>query len=234
MKTAIVDSRVTSEEVENLKKLDFNIVYCEPCKSLYPAVCGHPDMQLAIIDNNNIVIHKHMNNKIIQQLSSLGLNLIFSENELKENYPQDIILNSLIMGDIFIHKINSTDPVLLKMVKDKKLIDVKQGYTKCSTAVLGEKAAITSDLGIAVALTGEGVDVLTVPPGDIDLPGLNYGFIGGSCGLIDKSRLAFFGDLEHYAYGSQVLKFLQKHDIKPVYLKSGRLIDRGTLFCINS
>jgi hypothetical protein len=234
MKTAIVDFRITSEEVESLKNLGLNIIYCQPCHSLYESVCGHPDMQLTIIDNKNIVIHNHMDKKTIELLTLLGITLIYSEKELNENYPQDIILNSLDIGDIFIHKINSTDPALLRMVKNKKNLNVKQGYTKCSTAVLSNKAAITSDLGIASALRKEGVDVLTIPPGDIDLPGLNYGFIGGTCGLIDESRLAFFGELEHYMHGSKVLSFLEKHNVTPVYLKKGRLIDRGTLFCINS
>jgi predicted Fe-Mo cluster-binding NifX family protein len=234
MKTVIVDFRITPEESESLKKLGLDIILCQPCRELYPSLCGHPDMQLTIIDNKNIVVHKHMDEKMIQQLSSLGVNLINSNSELNENYPQDIILNSLIMGDIFIHKINTTDPVLLKMVKEKKLINVKQGYTKCSTAVLHDKAAVTSDLGIAEVLRKEGVDVLLIPSGDIDLPGLNYGFIGGACGLIDEGRLAFFGELNHYAYGSQVLAFLEKHHIEPVYLKRGRLVDRGTLFCIST
>lgn len=234
MKTAIVDFRITTEETDNLKKLGFNIILCPPCSALYPAVCGHPDMQLTLIDDKAIVIQKGMDDKTIKDLSSLPINLIYSHHELNENYPQDIILNSLIMGDIFIHKIKSTDPALLRMVKDKKHINVSQGYTKCSTAVLNDNGAITSDLGIANALRAAEIDVLIVPPGDIELPGLNYGFIGGTCGLVDNLTIAFFGELEHYTYGSQVLSFLKKHNIQPVYLKKGKLTDRGTLFCINS
>lgn len=234
LRTVIVDYRITAEETENLSKLGLNIILCPPCAKLYPAVSGHPDMQLTIINDKNIVIQKRIDKKMLRQLSCFSINLIYSSNELNENYPQDIILNSLIMGDIFIHKISATDPALMDMVKDKKHINVNQGYTKCSTAVINERAAITSDLGIAAALRNEGIDVLTIPPGDIELPGLNYGFIGGACGLLDESKLAFFGDLQYYAYGTQVLSFLEKYNVEPIYLKKGKLTDRGTLFCINS
>ncbi len=77
------------------------------------------------------------------------------------------------------------------------------------------------------------IDVLLLPPGDIILPGLDYGFIGGTCGLLDNNTLAFYGNLNMYKYGDKVLNFLKKHNVKPIFLSRGKLIDRGSIFCID-
>ena len=53
-------------------------------------------------------------------------------------------------------------------------------------AVVSNKAIITSDKVIAHEAKKVDLDVLLIPPGDIILPGLDYGFIGGCCGLIEK------------------------------------------------
>lgn len=232
MLTAIVDYRITEEEVSNLEKLGLRVLACPPCKSLYASVNGHPDMQLAYPGNKKIIIQKEMDPSFLKNKAFEGFEIILSNSGLTEIYPQDIILNSLILGYRFVHKLKNTDAALLHVIKGMELINVNQGYTKCSTAIVNENAAITSDKGISSALADTGVDVLLVPPGDIDLPGLNYGFIGGTCGLIDRGCLAFFGELTHYAYGNEVLEFLKKHKVTPVYLKKGRLNDRGTLYCI--
>ncbi|WML35860.1 DUF6873 family GME fold protein [Clostridium sp. OS1-26] len=234
MKYAIIDYRTSEEEICNLKKLGCDVLVCPQSPILYEAVCGHPDMLLHIINQKNIVVHKDMNNGFINLLKNLGLSVTFSENSLGSTYPYDIILNSVNLPNLFIHNIKYTDPKLLEMVNVKKLINVKQGYAKCSTAIVSQNAAMTSDTTIAKSLSKENIDVLLLPPGDILLPGLNYGFIGGCCGLLDKNLLAFYGDLNYYAYGKEVSYFLKKHNIEPIFLRKHKLIDRGSLFVIET
>ena len=116
--------------------------------------------------------------------------------------------------------------------KDKTLINVKQGYTKCSCLPVSKKALITSDIGIYKTLLKYDFDILLVPPGDIILEGLNYGFIGGTGGLIENNKMVFFGSLEHYTYGSEVKAFLKKYNVTPIYLSDNKLYDRGSIFVI--
>lgn len=234
MKYAIVDYRTSKEEILNLKKLGCEVLVCPPSSILYEAVCGHPDMLLHIVNSKNIIVQKDMDTGFIDTLKNLQLHITFSENNLGSTYPYDIILNSVNLPNLFIHNIKYTDPKLLEMVNDKKIINVKQGYTKCSTAIVSQNAAMTSDTTIANVLSRENIDVLLLPSGDILLPGLNYGFIGGCCGLLDKKLLAFYGDLNYYAYGKEVMEFLKKHSVEPVFLKKGKLIDRGSLFIIEN
>jgi hypothetical protein len=232
MLTAVVDYRISEEEVNTLNILGYNTLLCPPCKRLYTAICGHPDIQMSLTDKANVIVHKNMEKSFVDHLLKLNVKVHKSFYSLEENYPQDIILNSLILGDIFVHKLNSSDPNLLELVAEKALINVNQGYTKCSTAIVSTKAIITSDHSIIKALKHKDINILYVPPGDIELPGLNHGFIGGTCGLLDYNHLGFFGELSRYKYGNEVLDFLRRHGVTPVYLRKGKLIDRGTLFVI--
>ena len=229
MKHVIVDFRIHKEEKECLVSMGYHLLVCPYSNLLYETVCGHPDM-LMHITGNNIIVHQNMNNEFIQHLLSLNYNVYKSSSVLKSKYPYNIGLNSLSIGNLFVHSINFTDTNLLSLVKNKKLVNVKQGYTKCSTCIVNNHAVITSDVSIAKALNVEGIDVLLIPPGDIRLPGLNYGFIGGAAGLIDDNLLAFYGHLDYYLHGKEVLSFLNKHRVEPVFLRNGKLIDRGSIF----
>lgn len=232
MKNVLVDFRISEMEKENLYKLDYIPLEVPPSSLLYEAVCGHPDMLLHIADNNNIIVHKDMPIFFINELKNLNYNLLLTEQSLKDNYPYDICLNALNLGGIFLHYLKYTDLNLKKIISSKKLLNVKQGYTKCSTAIINKSAVMTSDKGIYECLISEGIDVLYLPPGYIELPGLNYGFIGGCCGRLDEGTLGFYGNLNNYLYKKEVLKFLIKYDVKPVSLGNGNLIDRGSLFTL--
>jgi len=227
-KNLIIDFRIDKGEKEYLITLGYNLLICPPSNLIYDAVCGHPDMLMHIC-GNNIVVHKDMHDEFILELASYNYNVYKSKLSLKAEYPYDVSLNALSLGNLFVHSINFTDTSLLSFLKYKKLINVKQGYTKCSTCIVNDHAIITSDVSIANTLAPLKIDVLLLPPGDILLPGLSYGFIGGTTGLIEDNVLAFYGHLDYYLYGKEVLGFLKKHRVEPVFLRNGKLIDRGSV-----
>ena len=231
MRTIFVDYRISEEEFENLNYYNLRIIKCPKNNNVYEAISGHPDIQLHLVDKKTVVVHKNMEIDFIKELESYGYYVICTENVLNEKYPKDIILNALTIDNYFIHNLIYTDPILLALIKRRKLhlLNVNQGYTKCSSAIINSKAVITSDKGIANILIENAFDVLLLPPGDIELPGLNYGFIGGTCGLISNSKIAFYGNLEKYLYEYQVKDFLYKHEVEAVYLSKGKLVDRGSI-----
>ncbi|MCH3962829.1 MAG: hypothetical protein LKE46_01000 [Clostridium sp.] len=231
MKYAIIDFRTSIEEKENLIKLGAEIIICPPCRELYGEVCGHPDMLLHFIDKHTAVVHRNIDKSFIKKLENIGIDVLLSECKLTDRYPEDIILNALDLPELFVHNLKYTDHVLLNNIKNKKLINVNQGYTKCSSAIIGKNAVVTSDTGIYTALLEENVNLLQIPYGDILLPNFDYGFIGGCCGSFDDC-VVFFGDLSYYSYGEKMLAFLKKHNMKPVFLRKGKLIDRGSIFFI--
>jgi hypothetical protein len=232
MKIVFVDSRIKNDEENNLSRLGYKILKCPPSSDLYYAVSGHPDMLMFIVSSKKIIVHKNMQNEFKAKLKRLNIDVILSQNTLKDTYPEDIILNGVSISNYFVHKLNNTDTILLENIKDKILVNVNQGYTKCSTAIVSETSIMTSDKKIAETFRNSNMDVLYLPPGDIVLPGLNYGFIGGCCSLLEKNLMVFYGDLSNYKYGFEVLKFLKKHFVEPYYLSTRKLIDRGSIFKI--
>lgn len=229
MKFAFVDYRISNEERLNLSFLGCKVIPCDPCENLYPAISGHPDILMHLLGSNKLILHKGASDTFEEHLLKLQFKVVRSSQTLQSEYPYDILLNAVNTEFFFLHLLKSTDKLLLNEVKHKKLIDVKQGYTKCSTVVLPCNAFITSDKSIYSALIAENADVLLLPPGDILLPGLEYGFIGGTCGLINNSILAFYGNLDYYPHKDLILDFLKKHKIEVRYLYNGPLIDRGSI-----
>lgn len=229
-----VDYRISNEELNNLIKLNIEPIIVPKCPNVYEAIDGHVDIQLHVINKaeKKIIIQKDISKEFLNSLSKKGIQYILSKESLGYKYPKDIIINALSTDEVFIHNLNHTDKNLIDLQHKKKLINVKQGYTKCSILPLREDTFITSDKGIYNRLIEENFNILLVPSGDILLPPLNYGFIGGVGGMISENKLALFGELNSYEYGNEVYNFLYKHDIEPIYLKKGKLVDRGSLICI--
>lgn len=229
-----VDYRTTSAEINALKNLNFDIIKIPKDENLYTAINGHVDIQLNILDkrHSTIIINKNIPKSFKDELSCKNINFIESNNTLSYEYPNNIALNAYITDNYLIHNLKFTDKKILEFCKNKKLINVKQGYSKCSILPLREKVIITNDKGIYNTLIKENFDILLLPFGDIELSGLNYGFIGGTGGMISDECIAFFGSLENYTFGDDVKKFLYKYDIKPIYLNNGKLIDRGSLLVL--
>ncbi|NRT70731.1 DUF6873 family GME fold protein [Clostridium beijerinckii] len=230
-----VDYRITKEELLSLSKLDLKPILVPKCNDVYDAITGHPDIQLNVLKNdsfNKIIIQRNISEKFKEILKLNDINYIVSKNTLSNTYPNDIILNSLILENYFIHTLKYSDENLLNSQNSKIHIDVPQGYTKCSILPVREKALITSDKGIFNSLKNYDFDILLLPPGDILLPSLNYGFIGGVGGMVSNNKMAFFGDLDSYTWGDQIKKFLFKYDVLPIALRKGKLIDRGSLFTL--
>ena len=233
MKIAFVDERIDVEELKNLNSLNIKVIKVPKTNLTYDAVSGHPDILMHIF-NNKIILHRDIDAAFLHNLESLNLNISLSQKSIGYKYPNNIILNGVSTSEFFIHNTKYTDGKLLTLIGNNTVINVPQGYTKCSTAVVSNKAIMTSDTVIAESMKKFGFDVLLLPPGDILLPGLDYGFIGGTCGLIDEKTLCFYGSLDNYKYGKDVITFLEKHNVKPIYLSDGKLVDRGSILVVDT
>ncbi|WP_139904344.1 DUF6873 family GME fold protein [Clostridium thermarum] len=233
MNCCIVDCRISESESLALSKLGLTALLCPRHSNLYAAISSHPDIQIFVHNKKHLIVQKKLDPLFINQFLELGIEVTLSEAELTSEYPHDIILNCFRLGDLFVHNLKYTDNKILEALDSTtKKIHVKQGYTKCSTAIVNEGAVITNDIGIAKALTTEKIDVLYLPHGDIVLEEMNYGFIGGCCGLLDEKNIAFFGSLDKYIYGKEIKDFLRKHKVEYHYLMDEKLTDRGSLLMI--
>lgn len=230
-----IDYRTTKEETDNIEKLGLQYIKVPKCSLVHHAIDGHVDIQMNILDKakRKIIIHKDIDLSFINELDKLNIDYVFSDKSLNTDYPKDIILNYLSINNLFVHSTKYTDKAVFNNINAQKIINVKQGYTKCSVLPINDNAVITSDKIIAKKLSENNIDVLMIPPKDILLPGMNYGFIGGVGGLISANKLALFGQLSEYCFGNEVYNFLYKYDVEPIYLKKGKLIDRGSIFYLD-
>ena len=109
------------------------------------------------------------------------------------------------------------------------IINVNQGYTKCSICVLTEKAIITDDESVYKSTQNFFDDVLLISKGSIRLETKDYGFIGGATGKLAKNIIAFNGRVDSHADHNIIIDILNKYSIVPLELISASLEDIGSI-----
>ncbi len=189
---------------------------------------SHPDLVISIIDNT-LIVDEYANIEILKQLNALGVPYVLGTSRLTAAYPNDIAYNAVITRDYLIHNFNHTNPLLLQhsMNSGKKLIFVKQGYSKCSTVVVNDITIITSDQGIHQASKAE-MNTLLIQPGYVLLEGHDYGFLGGASGRFEDSVI-FHGDLSEHPDFEKIVSFVEASNKEVIYFKEFPLTDIGSI-----
>ena len=109
------------------------------------------------------------------------------------------------------------------------LIDVRQGYTKCSTVVVDENSIITYDEGIVKACAPyRDLDVLQIAPGFVRLDGFDTGFIGGASGRVGN-EIIFNGDLFSHPDFNSIVSFIEKRGLVCRWFADYKLTDIGSI-----
>lgn len=190
------------------------------------SVSLHADMAALHLGGNMIIIDKSQT-QLKSELEQLGFVVYEISAAIKGKYPDDVRLNFTLVGDCAVGNFKHADPVLLKQINNKKRIFVRQGYCKCSTLIVNEKAIITDDEGIFSKMRENGFDALLISKGDIFLQGHDYGFIGGASGKISKDTVVFFGDITFHRDFEKINAFLSKYGCRYVCTDSRQLRDIG-------
>ena len=209
-----------------LRERGIAVIESEPCNLLPEPVSRHADLICRHIGSDKVIT---ADRRLADALTAMGFDVRITESEPGNKYPFDCLLNCLIIGRCAFCRVDSVDAELKRMLAEDgiKLVNVRQGYTRCSTAVVDERSLITADRGIAAALIGEGFDVLVISPGDIILEGYDTGFIGGCCGKISADRMLFRGDVSTHPDGHAILEFLAERGVSAECIGQGKLIDFG-------
>ncbi len=230
----IIDARVNEEVIKGLKELKLKVIKTIKCKAVDESIAYHPDIVIHPIDRNTLVIAPEVYDYYNQQLSKYGFNIIKGKSFLSKRYPLDISYNVARIGNIAIHRKDSTDIEIKERFRRNgiNLIDVKQGYSKCSLALLGNNLGVTSDIPIYNLLKSKGYSVLLVSPGNIDLPGQNYGFIGGAFGNLSENVVLVSGHLDKHPEGEKIKAFAKENGKKLLFLSNDILLDVGTILVL--
>lgn len=211
-----------------LEKIGIEVIPVKPMPMLEIPIQSHADILCHHLGDSHIVVAKREN--ILQsELKKYGFNVTESTTLITSPYPKDTVLNAARVGNCLIANFKSLDPQISDYCfkADITPIKVKQGYAKCSVAVIDENSIITSDNGIGQAAEKAGIDVLKIRPGYIKLPGYSYGFIGGCCGMIGRKHLAFAGNPIYHPDFLKIKAFLERRQIKITVLSERALLDVG-------
>lgn len=145
-------------------------------------------------------------------------------------YPDDVRFCAACTGKYIICNARITDPGLLGAAEEAgmTLVNVRQGYARCSTLIAGEENIITSDEGICRECVKAGLSALLISPGGILLPGYEYGFIGGASGRIG-GEIIFNGDISGHRDFSRIKDFISGLGLSMKWFPGLPLTDIGSI-----
>ena len=233
MKTVIIDSRADKDIKRTLEGLGFSVLQLPPCPALPEAISAHPDTLIYKLKSGKLLMTEEYYRQNRNIFDSRGISVRLTDKPLGDRYPFDIQLNALRISDTVYGRSDCISDIILSEEEClKKVVHVKQGYARCSVAVLSDKAAITADSGLAAALEANGVAVLRISPGSIVLNGYDYGFIGGAGGLLSPGVYAFFGKIKAHPEGELLACFAERNNVRIVELSNEPLHDYGGLIVL--
>jgi len=188
--------------------------------------------------NNHTIIEISSSDQVYESISShpdifmckINGEIIHSENDLGDSYPENIKYNGVQVGKYFIHNTSFTARKLMDAVENAglTLVHVNQGYTKCNIVVVDENSIITSDEGIRNTLIPLGIDVLLISVGSVKLKGFPYGFLGGASGRIENT-IIFNGDLSEHPDYISISNFIFDRGLILQYFDEYQLEDIGSI-----
>ena len=216
---------------EPLANLGITPIYVPNSQILSEYENSHADMLVCHLKGRELALCGEIYDSFVSKYTDFGFLFVQGSAHTGNEYPSDVSYNLLVFGNRYIGRGDVADSELVKHLNRHGFEEcrVRQGYAKCSVCIVTESAVITADSGIATALAATGTEVLKISAGGIDLPGCNYGFIGGASGKISKHKLAFTGRLDNHPDIEQILRFLEIHGVEPVWLTDLPCFDVGSI-----
>ena len=218
-------------KIYNFFERHFNVISTDCLKEFISYEQYHADMQ-ALKINDKLFINADCK-KLISSLNKANISFISCEN-IGYRYPLNVALNALPIEN----KMFCLEKALHPLVKeyclnsDIEIINVKQGYTKCSTLVVDNNSIITDDESIHKTASKSGIESLLIEKGDIYLDEKNYGFIGGASAKIGKT-IYFFGDINAHRNADKIKKFIHKKNLTIECVTSDSLKDIGGIIALD-
>ena len=219
-------SESAGESIKKLNSLGIETVNIKSSYFLPEPINSHADIQLLHIGSNIIFSQKEHS---FEGLEKKEFNIKNIKESPNIKYPHDVRLNCAIIGDKIICNKKTVSANVLEFAESAGLtiINVNQGYSRCSICVVDEKSIITDDKSIFESAQNFFDDTLYVSKNSIRLSGYNYGFIGGCTGKIDKNKIAFNGRIDSHEDHNKIIDFLADHNTVIIELNNERLTDIG-------
>ncbi len=199
-----------------------------PFAALDFPVSAHPDM-LAVNVCGTLFVHAE-NAALCALLGEKGIPFRTVSAKVGKAYPADVALNIFTVGKLLFacEKHASTEVLAFARENGYEVVNVRQGYAKCSTMVLGD-SIVTADTGIYKAAAAHGADALLISKGHVGIEKYDTGFIGGASGTLGDGKVCVFGSLNSHPDGEKIRDFALRHGAEVADLGDGSLFDYGGL-----
>ncbi len=215
-----------SKILKFFEKEEIDVISIAPNINVDNAVSRHADMFALHLGENKVIIDKAQK-ELYNALISLGMDVLVTEKEIYGIYPGDVGLNFALFGDFAVGNFKFADKVLPENINSAEMINVRQGYAKCSILIVNKNTIITDDESIHRKVVEKGINSLLISKGDVFLEGHEYGFIGGASGKLSDDTVVFFGNIEFHRDYKLIKAFLGKNNCKFVCTDDGKLRDIG-------
>ena len=212
-------------------ELSIKVVQVAENSLLDTPVSRHADILGNYVGKSTFLVDKNQD-ELCNFIKNNNGKTVIIEN-IKSPYPNDCLLNFADIGDYIIWNKSILTEKIAEFIPQKEIIDVKQGYSKCSVCICKRNTIITDDISIYNAVSQyNNIKSLLVAKGSVQLKNYNYGFIGGCCGLIDKNTLLFNGDLSTHSDFDKIKNFLYDNGVNYIDIKGKHLTDIGSIIPI--
>ncbi len=143
--TVVVAGNIDDEIYKNLKDRNLRVVKTIAHEKVDISIKYHPDIVIHPINHNLLLVEPTVYEYYKGKFKDTDINIIKGEKELGYKYPLDIAYNVGRVSNYALHNFKYTDEVLKFYLKKEKieLINVNQGYNKCSMALVGNNEIIT-------------------------------------------------------------------------------------------
>ncbi|MBR2622067.1 MAG: hypothetical protein IKC97_06795 [Clostridia bacterium] len=201
-----LDERAPRQLQDAIRTLGIEPILLPPFPRLPAAVSAHPDLLLHDLGGKLLIYREYYEaNRTLFD----GIPAVLTDHTVDKSYPADVGMDALCLGNTLYCLPKATCPEILQ---GRELLPVRQGYAACACLKVTENAIVTADSGIADAAKARGVSVLRIRPGFIELPGYDYGFIGGTAFLFGDT-LCFAGDLSTHPDGGAIADFCKMNGV---------------------
>lgn len=228
----VVMSTNNKELVKRVEELGIKVLSSENLSKLLIFEQHHTDLQFLHYNNDTAFVLKECSN-LKEMLKNHFTNVIEISKSIEKDYPNNVMLNCVVLNDKLICNKKTIANEILEMATNDnlKIINVNQGYTKCSTCIVNENAIITPDKSIYKSCRNE-MDVLLIKEGYIELTGTDYGFIGGSSFKVNKNTLAFTGNIKLHPDYNSIKSFAKNHNVDLLSITENIMFDIGSIIPI--
>ena len=231
MSLAVISPDAPEMCERTLRKRGFDIIKIAFCKQVDPRIGFHPDIQL-FTAGGRVFVHPDLPPSSVRALSRHTTVTVCSK-ALGGTYPMDCSYNIAFTGETALCRKDLLPHEIADFFAAEKIqvIDVPQGYARCSTVVTGSRSIITEDRGIATAAAEAGLTAVTVTPGFVALKGFSRGFLGGATGTFNGT-VFLTGSLSEHPDYAEILSAISTAGKNAVALCDTAAEDFGSILFI--